>query len=97
MAEMNFLPLITRTLEGRVKLAYAYDKTDEEIAEQEGISVEKVVDILKHSRLPIVITSTDIVEEIYDPIGRKWVEMNRAKIWTLMNSPPRGNGGQCNG
>ena len=83
MAEMNFRPSITRTLEGRVKFAYACNKTDEEIAEKEGISVEKVADILKRSRLPIVITSTDIVEEIYDPIGRKWVEQKEVEVAKL--------------
>ena len=54
--------MITDTLEGRVKLAFAYGKTDEEIAQQEDIPVEMVADILKDSRLPIKIKSITVVQ-----------------------------------
>ena len=47
--------MITDTLDGRVKLASAQGKTDEEIALLENIPVEIVSHILKDSRLPITI------------------------------------------
>ena len=50
--------MINDTLEGRVKLSYARGKTDEQIAQQENISVQMVVDILEDSRLPIGIKIT---------------------------------------
>ena len=56
--------MIKDTLEGRVKLAFAYGKSDAEIAEQEGISVERVASILEDSRLPIRITGIGVVESL---------------------------------
>ena len=43
--------LITNTLAGRVKLAYANNQSDEEIAAREGITVEEVAVILEPYRL----------------------------------------------
>ena len=48
--------MITDTLEGRVKLAYAKGKTDNEIAWQENVPPGVVEWILRDSRLPIKIT-----------------------------------------
>ncbi len=48
--------MITDTLEGRIKLAYAKGKADNEIAWQENVSLDEVDWILKDSRLLIRIT-----------------------------------------
>lgn len=55
--EQEFPSLIMSTLDGRVNLYYSEGKSDEEIAVMEGISVGEVAEILKHSRLPVRITS----------------------------------------
>lgn len=52
--------MITDTLGGRVKLAFANGLTDDQIAKQEGISIDEVADILKDSRLPVRITGLSI-------------------------------------
>ena len=52
--------MITDTMDGRVKLAYANGLTDEQIAEQEDIPISTVEQILSRSRLPIKITGIGI-------------------------------------
>ena len=53
--------MITDTLEGRVKLAYARGKSDMDIAAQENISIETVAYILENSKFPINITKIIIL------------------------------------
>ncbi len=50
--------MITDTLEGRIKLAFANGVADDEIAQQEGVPIKTVLDILADCRLPIKVTGT---------------------------------------
>ena len=71
----DFPSLITQTLEGRVKLAYANNLTDEQIAQQEGITIEEIIDILFISRLPMGTIIQNITAHRWDENTAQWIEI----------------------
>ena len=67
--------MITDTLEGRVKLAYANGLTDEQIAEREHVSVSTVEDILFTCRLPIKVSGIIVENSAYTAVRIRIVRL----------------------
>ena len=66
--------MITDTLDGRVKLAYANGLSDEQISKQEDVSISVVEDILFTCRLPIRISGVVVENDKFASVRIRMVK-----------------------